>query len=1308
MSEIVDSITALKQGLSQVACKDRFRFSKRLVSIESRLRAKKPVLADIEKLRTDIRFSVEKVEARKALIPAQISYPEALPVAGKAEEIKRLLASNQVLVVAGETGSGKTTQIPKICLETGMGGRGLIGHTQPRRVAARTVARRIAEELDSSLGALVGYQVRFTDKSSTKTLVKLMTDGILLAEIQRAPYLSNYECIIIDEAHERSLNIDFLLGYLKRLLPKRPDLKLIITSATIDVERFSKHFNDAPVIEVSGRTFPVEVFYQPWNQGGEDEQGFDSPVDALVSAVASIIDSEPVSTQADGILVFLAGERDIREASLALRRANFTNLDILPLYSRLGVAEQDRIFKPARGRPVVLATNVAETSLTVPGIGYVIDTGTARISRYSLRTKVQRLPVEPISRASANQRAGRCGRIAEGVCIRLYSEQDFIGRPEFTAPEILRTNLASVILQMQYLRLGDIAEFPFIEPPTQKQIRDGFRLLEELSLVDEVGRITKIGKAINGLPVDPRFARILWQAKLDGCLNEIITIVSALSIQDPKERPADKQQKADERHRLFFDADSDFNGILNLWNSYQEKRQELSNRKLDAWCRDMFLSPMRMREWREIHHQITLLVKERKWSINQTSASYKAVHRALLSGLITQVGVQQENKEFQGTRNRVFRVFPGSYLSRKPPKWIFSAQMLDTSQLFAHQVAKMNPEWLLGIADHLLQKDYYEPYYNGRRGEIMARLRYSLYGLVVSDHHKVSYKSIDPTLCRELFIREALANWKYRGRAAFYRHNRSLCDRLQDLENRTRSRDLAVDEQQLFEFYDDRIPDSVMDQASFDQWRKSQEDKQPNYLFLDEQALLSNINQEKLIEFPDKLEWQGLSFRLSYKFEPGSDADGVTLHVPVDTLYQVPEYLPEWLVPGLIKDKLVSLFKGLPKAYRRSLVPIPAHVDKILPRLEATDTPLTQVLAQELKRSTGKTIPEDIWRNTVPEDFYRMRFSLEDSEHRVLESSRDLKELRSKYKKRANLAVADASSEIREFEDSKDWIFGDLPESVDIKRGKNLVRLWPGLVDKGEQVGYKLFDDPYESASSHQRAVERLFLLQQQQSVKYLNKELFKQNNLKLMVFGQQSVASLKADILMSVARDLVSGNSAVRNAEQLALVVESARGELVKMAMEREALCIKWADQLRAITLRLSELGTAYAASVEDIEAQIQALFGPEFFYMIPHSWLVHIERFLRGIDQRITRMQGRLNRDIEQIEQIRSCEARLDELVTAIPENRRVESAELTELCWMLEEFRVSLFSQPIKTSRPVSSKRLERLFETAKESTKLLRVD
>ena len=1299
------NLKLIEQQLAHgVSGRDQYRLEKSLSRVKQRISQNKPISKDLAKLTKSIEESLEWIALRREQIP-QIHYPQ-LPITAESAQIKRLLLENQVIVVAGETGSGKTTQLPKICLELGLGTRGLIGHTQPRRVAARSVAARIAEELKTPLGSLVGYQVRFTDQSSPNTLVKLMTDGILLSEIQRDPYLRNYECIIIDEAHERSINIDFLLGYLKQLLPKRSDLKLIITSATIDVDRFSEHFDSAPVVEVSGRTFPVEIFYRPW----EDE--YENPVDAVLGQVKEIIETEPLSHEASDILVFCTGERDIRELALALRRAHLKNLDILPLYSRLSIAEQDRVFKTGRGRRVVLATNVAETSLTVPGIGYVIDTGTARISRYSVRTKVQRLPIEPISQASANQRAGRCGRIADGICIRLYSEQDFLTRDEFTAPEIMRTNLAAVILQMQSLKLGDIADFPFVERPQEKQVRDGLRLLEELSLVDADDRITKLGQLLSGLPVDPRFARILWQAQKDQCLTEAVTIVSALSIQDPLERPADKQQQADEKHRLFMDKESDFNAILNIWNAYQENRQALSNRKLDDWCRKHFLSPLRMREWREVHFQLSLMARELRWKFNQSPPSYKCLHRALLSGLITQIGVQQENKEFLGTRNRRFRIFPGSHLSRKPPKCIFAAQMLDTSQLFAHQVAKVNPEWLLGIADHALQTDYYEPYYHARRGEIMARMRYSLFGLVVSDQHKVSYKSIEPDLCHELFVREALANWKYRGRGRFFRHNREVCERLQELEDRTRSGELLVDEEQLFQFYMSRIPAEVNDQATFEIWRSQAEADNPQILFLDEDSLTASVDQDKLVEFPDTLDWQGLGFRLSYKFQPGSEEDGVTLHVPVDQLHQVPEHLVEWLVPGLLKDKLVAVLKALPKRYRRELVPIPAHVDKIWPSMRPGDQPLLEALSHQLKRSMGKALPEDAWQEVTVDDFYLMRYSLEDDDGRCLASGRNLRELREKYRLQAQEAISDIKAAAPDFPDACSWTFGELPEFVDINKGKENVRLWPALEDKFDRVGYSLRDNVEEARYVHTKGVQRLFLLVQSDAGKYLRKELFKSADLRLMTLLnptsdiQMTLSELKVDLVMAVAQDILPEAVGIRSPKAFQEEVDRHRGELVRRALELESLCLDWADQLRDVKSEISALSADFDEAVADINTQLADLFAKHFLQSMPTEWRQHVGRYLKGISKRIDRMQGQLPRDLEMVTEITEMQNRYRQLVKEISIHRRGESSELIDLRWLLEEYRISLFSQPIKTSRPVSRKRLENHFEMTLKATATLR--
>ena len=1290
---VPDLIANLVNKLDLCASKDRFRLSRSLAKIETRQRAKKPTDTDLNNLQKKLDASIDWVQKRLANIP-EIIYPSTLPVAERADDIRELLANNQVLIVAGETGSGKTTQIPKICLSLGVGAKGVIGHTQPRRVAARSVASRIASELGTSLGALVGYQVRFTDKSSPNSLVKLMTDGILLSEIQRDRYLNNYECIIIDEAHERSLNIDFLLGYLKELLPLRPDLKLIVTSATIDVERFSNHFDGAPVIEVSGRTYPVEIQYSPV------EESFDSLTDAVVGHVSEILDSKPVSSDAPDILVFFPGERDIREAASALRRAQFRNLDVLPLYSRLSVADQDRIFKVGRGRRVVLATNVAETSLTVPGIGYVIDTGLARISRYSVRTKVQRLPIEPISQASANQRAGRCGRIAEGVCIRLYSEQDYLGRPEFTAPEVLRTNLASVILQMMHLKLGDIRDFSFVEPPQEKQIRDGFQLLEELSFLDSEGRVTQVGRDIFGIPIEPRFARMLWQGRQDGCLSDIITLVSFMSVRDPRDRPPDKQQQADEKHRQFSDEESDFVAILKLWETYEKQRQALSNRDLDRWCKTNFISTMRLREWRDIHRQISLVVKERNWKLNTNSSSYKVVHRALLSGLLTHIGVQEEDKTFLGVRNRSFRIFPGSFLAKKPPKWIFAAQLLETSQLFAHQVAKVDPEWLVSLGKHLLQTDYYEPHYDPRRGEVMARQRFSLYGLVVSDHKKVSYKSIEPELCRELFIRECLVNWKYRSNAAFYQHNKSITDELEEMEDRTRSRDFQFDEDQFYEFYSERLPVSVVDISSFEEWRKESEKSKPRLLFLDKDALVDQSKSERLHEFPQLLEWEGLSFDLDYRFEPGHPADGVTLCVPIGVLHQVPEHLTEWLVPGMLPEKLICMLKALPKSVRRRLVPIPAYVEKMLPLLQAENAPLGDAVALQLKRLAGADVPTETFADMDIEPFYQMNYRLEDDAGECIAESRSLSKLKQEYRTKADDVVSEVRKDSQGFSDDRTWSFGDLPDSVDIQRGSTQVRLWPGLVDKQSVVGYELFNDAALSAYMHRNAVQRLLLLNCNDASKYLHKELFRANELEILTLNAESREALCDDLLVSVCRDLLDEFAAAkvipRDQEAFENLVSEAKPRIVAMAMEREQYCLKLVPPLRALRTSLDTLGDTQHPAIQDMKSQIERLIAPGFLKESNLQVLSDIERYLHGIAKRIEKLQGQLGRDENHIATVHGFEKILVDWQAELAQEWQAQIPELQDFRWLLEEFRISLFSQPLKTRRPVSEKRLRKLID------------
>ena len=886
------SATPQPDFLSLVRTRDHQRLQKMWRDIQSRQQQGQPYDRLQSKLEQLLETSKQQVEERGKTIP-KVDYPEHLPVVERREEIAETIAKHQVVILAGETGSGKTTQLPKICLELGRGTRGLIGHTQPRRLAARSVANRIAEELHTELGNLVGYQVRFTDQVSDNSAIKLMTDGILLAEIQNDRYLSRYDTLIIDEAHERSLNIDFLLGYLKQLLLQRPDLKLIVTSATIDVERFSKHFDDAPVLEVSGRTYPVEVRYREPVSDGEE---------SLSSTVIDALEEIDTLDKQGDILVFLSGERDIRELSRQIRQRNFKGTEVLPLYARLSNAEQNKVFDQGkrRGRRIVLATNVAETSLTVPGIRYVIDPGYARISRYSYRTKVQRLPVEAISQASANQRKGRCGRVAEGICIRLYSEEDFLNRPEFTDPEIRRTNLAAVILQMLHLRLGNIEHFPFIEPPDGKMIRDGYKLLEELGAVDNKDQLTTVGRQLARLPVDPRIGRMVLAAIENGSLRELLIIASALSVQDPRERPADKQQAADQMHRRFWDEKSDFTAYINLWDYYETQRQELSQSQLRKLCKKEYLSFLKMREWRDIHHQLSLAVRQlggqRKGQPNdqpvkpsdKSPASYELVHKALLSGLLSHIAQWQEDREYLGARNRKMQIFPGSSQSKKKPKWLVAAEVVETSRVFARTVADIEPEWALGINNDLLKYHHYEPHWQQRTGRVVAFERISLYGLPVRDKHKVHYGPIDGKLSREIMIRSALVENRNRERLDFQQANQKLLHDLEQLEAKFRRRDLLASEQVLFDFYAERIPDHVNTMKSLKSWLKKHPESNEQLKIERSQLMLRELESSEQAQFPDQLEWDDMQFQLSYHFEPGHPRDGVSMTVPVGLINRLP------------------------------------------------------------------------------------------------------------------------------------------------------------------------------------------------------------------------------------------------------------------------------------------------------------------------------------------------------------------------------------------------------------------------------------
>jgi len=1040
------------QEITRCLRKDQHAFGKALRKIRSDLKAGREVGEALVQLSDRIERSITQRKARDAAVPP-LTFPD-LPVADKKDMIARAIEAHQVVIVCGETGSGKTTQLPKICLAAGRGRAGFIGHTQPRRIAARSVAARIAEELGQPLGKTVGYKIRFDDETKAESLIKLMTDGILLAEIRTDSFLDRYDTLIVDEAHERSLNIDFLLGYLKWLLPKRPDLKLIITSATIDPERFSKHYDDAPIIEVSGRTYPVEIGYRPVRSEDDDETAHD-----LQQAIVDAVD-ELHRDQTGDILVFLNGEREIRETAESLRKHYPTDTELLPLYSRLSTREQARIFKPHPHRRIILTTNVAETSLTVPGIHGVIDTGHARISRYSHRSKLQRLPIEKISQASANQRTGRCGRLGPGICIRLFSQEDYESRPLYTEPEILRTNLAAVILQMKTLGLGDIDRFPFVEPPDQRMIRDGLTLLQELNAIDGQRQLTAIGRTLARLPLDPRLARMLVAAEQERCLTEVSIIVAALSVQDPRERPMERAQAADQAHARFKAERSDFLTFLHLWQAFREQQKRLSNSKLRAWCHEQFLVFLRMREWQDIHRQIVQIIKgELGMKPNQTPARYDAIHRALLTGLLSNIGFKQEQSEYLGARNLKFYIHPGSGQFKAKPKWIVAAEQVETTRVYGRHVAAIEPAWVERAAAHLIKKQYHEPHWERKAARAAVYERVSLYGVVLQNRRKVPYERIDPTGARTLFIRSALVQQDYHSNAPFFRHNQALLESVGTIQHKGRRVDLIADEEWLYQFYDERIPDHVVNGVTFDRWRKQADKKQPELLFLTRDAL---TRQDAMAvdgaNFPDEMVVDALTLPLCYRFEPGHPEDGVTVIVRIHQLNQLTPEPFEWLVPGLLREKVIAMIKSLPKSLRRHFVPVPDYADRALARISYRTGLLYRTLAGALREIAAIALPHDAWRGDTLPDYLRMNFRIVDDAGQTVAESRDLSALKQQYAEQAGEAFDDFATEALLRTGCTEWDFGDLPERYVEERKDNGFAGYPALIDEGTTVGIKLFD----------------------------------------------------------------------------------------------------------------------------------------------------------------------------------------------------------------------------------------------------------
>jgi ATP-dependent helicase HrpA len=1255
------------------------------------------------------RARVEKARARFAARAAsvpQIRIDESLPIAAKTDEIVRLIRERQVIILAGETGSGKSTQIPKLCLAAGRGVAGLIGCTQPRRVAARSVARRVAAELGVELGAVVGYQVRFADQSSERNLVKFMTDGILLAETQSDPWLNAYDTIILDEAHERSLNIDFLLGYLKRLLIRRRDLKLIVTSATIDTSLFSKHFHNAPIVNVEGRGYPVEVRWRP-----PDERGETNATEQIVAALDEITAEDPRGD----VLVFLPGEREIRDAHLALSRRKYRATEILALYARLSAAEQDRVFKPGAGRRIVLATNVAETSLTVPRIQYVVDTGTARVKRYSPRNQLERLHIEPIAQAAADQRKGRCGRVGPGVCVRLYGEDDFAGRPPYSDPEILRSSLAGVILRMLNLKLGEVEKFPFVEAPNAPAIGDGWRRLVELQAVDENKHLTQTGREMARWPIDVALARMLIEAQRIGATRELLVLAAFLSIQDPRERPADARQAADAAHAQWADPKSDFIGVLNLWHAHVAAHEDLTQSKLRDWCKDKFLSYLRMREWRELHRQLLLIAEESGWKQNAEGAGFEAIHACLLAGWPTQVGRKDERGEYRGTRERKFRVFPGSALAKAPPQWILAGQILDLQKVYGMLCARVEPDWIERQAAHLVKKSWRDPHWSRKRGAVLAFEQVTLFGLVLVEKRSVQFDAQDPMAAHTVFVREVLVRGDIDCRADCVRANARVLAQAHQLEAKQRRAGLVRSEDELAAFFAGKLPPEISTAAAFDAWYRRATPAEQAALRWSLDDVLASVPGLRAADFPSALEFAGHRLKLEYRFVPGDAADGVTLHVPLAFVNAVTAARCEWLVPGLLPDKVAELIRGLPKSLRRNFVPAPdfarAFAESEAPRDESLDA----ALAAYLCRVTGVEISARDFSGVELPMHLRMRFRIYDEAGKTLAEGRDMAAIRAQWGSAANAAFSRHTDIELAREDVAEFDFDEIPQAVTSAGG---LAAYPALVDLGESVALRVFERADEARIAHAAGVERLLRRALRETIKQARRQLPRFNAMASLHGAQQSLPlsrlrewargegnianthllaimeNLPEDIVEAALADLFAARDMdVRTREAFRGASSELARQLFPAAMER----LKLVEEILAACAELSPwldpplMGYA-RANYDDLHEQLDALVHPGFVRNVEKSRLAHLPRYLKAMRLRAERLRQDAARDQAKMLTVRVYWSDYLKLAAT----RGAADSALKELRWLIEELRVSLFAQELKTAEPVSPKRLAKLVD------------
>jgi len=1282
-------IREIKSQLGSIMASDAAWCRKRLHAIQRRRKEHKPVDQLLRQVVIRVDESRRKVLRREAALPVP-TYDDMLPITAHREEILKALEKYPVTVVAGETGSGKTTQLPKLCLEAGRGTRGMIACTQPRRIAARAMAERVSEELGVNLGGIVGYQVRFRDRSSPEGYIKFMTDGILLAETLHDRYLDAYDTIIIDEAHERSLNIDFLLGYLKRLLIRRSDLRLIITSATIDTTKFSKHFDQAPIIEVSGRNYPVDMIYQPL--ASDDAKGGRADRD-LYSGIADAVSWLSRKSLRGDILVFLSGEREIREAADYLAHHGVKQTEILPLYSRLSSAEQRRVFHPGNLRRIILSTNVAETSLTVPGIRFVIDSGLARISRYSHRSRIQRLPIEAISQASANQRAGRCGRLEPGICVRLYSEEDLLSRPQYTEPEILRTSLATVILRMLTTGLGEVEVFPFADPPAPRMINDAYQLLFELGAIDVARSPTKLGHSLVRWPMDVRLARMVVEGSKQGCLDDMMVLAAALSIQDPRERPLDAQAAADEAHSRFSDSKSDFATLLQLWRYLRKQRRTKSGNQFLKLCRREFLNRQRVLEWFDLYQQLRDQARESRLQLSGKHGDYDQVHRALLAGLLSHVGLKHpQDRSYQGIRSRSFYIFPGSGLFGRLPKWLMAAEIVETTKPWARINAVIKPEWIEQQGGHLLKRHYFDPHWSRRRGVVMAWEKVSLYGLVIVEKRRVHYAPIDPAQARKIFISEALVRSRLDTRAAFKKHNETIRREVEKLEHKRRKRDVLADEHTQFEFFDARIPADVNSAAAFEKWLVGLGDQGRELLYLGHDVLIRQdapLAPQEL--FPDKLEVSGRQFPLEYHFEPGHEKDGVTVTVPLELLNTLDPGRLQWLVPGMLRDKLIALIRQLPKPQRRSLTPVPAYADALLEAIQGPQQrPLLEQCAQCLKKMTGMEIhPQDFDEEAIA-DHFRFRICITDHVGRVIAQGRDLQSLQDELGKQAQRRFMDRQGQGYNRDGATSWVFGQLESAVSTPDG---TRAWPALVDQETAVGLRLFDTPYDAALSHIDGVRRLLSFKLADKLNYLRKHHGLSRDALLVWSSLGSTTGLVQELAWKSLCETAGEVSGIRDEAAYEALSHRVRNETGGNCLRLAGLLNELLPLCGRVYGKLSgDIGSRWKDVSAEITCQMEDLVYPGFLADLEPGRLDHYPRYVKGVVERLDQLLQNPHRDRQRMTLVEPWwQAYQEALQGGAPYDETLDTFR-----WLLEEYRISLFAQRLGTDGKVSEKRLAAAWE------------